>query len=154
VIKRLEEIPGQELFQYVDDEGQRRSVSSADVNDYLREATGADFTAKDYRTWSGTVLAATALQTVEESDEPLDTKKHMKQAIERVARQLGNTPAICRKCYVHPDLIAEYLDGGLAEALSARAEVAIKDPAEGLKAEEAAVLTLLRKRLKKRSSAG
>jgi DNA topoisomerase-1 len=152
VIKRLEELPGQELFQYVDDNGERRSVSSADVNDYLREASGADFTAKDYRTWAGTVLAAVALQTVEDTGEPIDTKKQLKDAIESVARQLGNTPAICRKCYVHPDLIAEYLDGGLAEALAGRAEAAIRDPAEGLTPEEAAVLSLLKRRLRKRAS--
>jgi len=152
VIKRLEEIPGQELFQYLDDGGERRNVTSADVNDYLREATGADFTAKDYRTWAGTVLASIALQTVEESDEGVDTKKHMKEAIESVARQLGNTPAICRKCYVHPDLIAEYLDNGLSEALEQRAGVAIKDPVEGLTPEEMAVLALLRRRLNKRSA--
>jgi DNA topoisomerase I len=152
VIKRLEELPGQELFQYLDEEGERRNVSSADVNDYLREATGDDFTAKDYRTWAGTVLASLALQTVEDSDEEIDTKKHMKRAIESVARQLGNTPAICRKCYVHPDLIAEYLDNGLSEALEQRAGVAIKDPVEGLTPEEMAVLALLRRRLKKRAS--
>ena len=152
VMKRLEDLPGQELFQYIDDDGERRNVSSADVNDYLREATGADFTAKDYRTWAGTVLAAIALQTVEDSEETPDTKRHLVDAIEDVARQLGNTPAICRKCYVHPDLIAEYLDGGLAEALAEGAEVALKDPVEGLTQEEAAVLSLLRSRLKKRAA--
>lgn len=152
VIKRLEEIPGQELFQYVDDQDERRSVTSADVNDYLREATGDNFTAKDYRTWVGTVLAWVALQAVDESDHGIDTKKRLKQAIDGVARQLGNTPAICRKCYVHPDVIEEYLDNGLSEAIEQRAGVAIKDPVEGLSPEEMAVLSLLRRRLKKRTS--
>jgi DNA topoisomerase-1 len=152
VIKRLEEIPGQELFQYLDEAGERHNVTSSDVNDYLHEASGAGFTAKDYRTWAGTVLAAIALQTVEDADEPVDTKKHLKQAIDGVARQLGNTPAICRKCYVHPDVIAEYLDGGLSEALAGRADAAVKDPVEGLTDEEAAVLSLLRRRLKRRAA--
>jgi DNA topoisomerase I len=151
VIKRLEELPGQELFQYVDEDDERHSVSSADVNDYLREATGADFTAKDYRTWAGTVLASIALQELEEAEEPGDTKRKLKDAVEQVARQLGNTPAICRKCYVHPDLIAEYLDNGLSEAIGQRAEAVLTDD-DGLRPEEEAVLKLLKRRLKKRSS--
>ena len=101
---------------------------------------------------SRTVLAALALQEFEKYDSQAQARRNVVRAIDRVARQLGNTPAICRKCYVHPDLIAEYLDGGLAEALAGRAEAAIRDPAEGLTPEEAAVLSLLKRRLRKRAS--
>ena len=149
VVNRLQELPGQELFQYIDEEGERRHVTSADVNAYLREATGADFTAKDYRTWAGTVLASLALQEVDKFGSGAEAKRELSRVVESVARQLGNTPAICRKCYIHPHVLEEYLDGTLADALSQRAEEALQEAGEGLRPEERAVLALLRSRLQR-----
>ncbi len=115
IIRRTRDLPGQELFQYVGEDGERHTIGSSDVNDYLRELCGEDYTAKDFRTWAGTVLALTALEEnlVFESD--AQAKKNITQAIESVAKKLGNTPAICRKCYVHPGVIDAYLDGTLAQ---------------------------------------
>jgi DNA topoisomerase-1 len=147
IVKRCQEIPGQELFQYRDDEGQRRTVDSADVNAYLRQVTGQDFTSKDFRTWSGTVLAVRALQTCGAGESAAQAKKAVVEAIKAVATQLGNTPAICRKCYVHPVVIEAYLEGSLLERLQRLGEA---DPAglvQGLSAEEGRVLTFLRQAL-------
>lgn len=113
IIQRTRDLPGQELFQYVDDEGQRHSIGSADVNDYLRQLSGQDYTAKDFRTWAGTVLAAVTLQENIQFESEIQAKKNIAQAIEMVAKKLGNTPAICRKCYIHPGVIDAYLDGSL-----------------------------------------
>jgi DNA topoisomerase-1 len=124
-----------------------RDVGSQDVNDYLREATGADFTAKDFRTWAGTVLASLALQEFEAFDSQVQAKKNVVRAIEAVAGRLGNTPSVCRKCYVHPAVIESYLDGTLAAALRRRADRAWAEDLRDLRPEEAAVLALLRRRL-------
>jgi len=107
VVRQCQELPGHELFQYVDGDGERRSVASEDVNDYLREISGGDVTAKDFRTWVGTVLAACFLHELGEG------RQHVKAAIDRVARELGNTPTIARRCYVHPDVIDAHADGSL-----------------------------------------
>ena len=111
IVSKFQDLPGQELFQYIDDEGEVRDITSQDVNDYLREVTGQDFTAKDFRTWAGTVLAAMTLSVLD----PFETKKqaraNIKDAIGTVSKLLGNTPAICRKCYVHPAILEAYLDG-------------------------------------------
>jgi DNA topoisomerase I len=147
IVKRCQEIPGQELFQYRDDEGQRRTIDSADVNAYLRQVTGQDFTSKDFRTWNGTVLAVRALQTCGVGESAAQAKKAVVEAIKTVAAQLGNTPAICRKCYVHPAVIEAYLEGILLEVLQ-RLDQA--DPAvviQGLSAEEGKVLAFLRQAL-------
>src|SRR5205085_7220623 len=117
IVKTCQDLPGQELFQYIDMEGQRQRVDSDAVNSYLREISGADFTAKDFRTWSGTVLAALALQAFEEYDSAAQAKRNIVQAIESVAERLGNTPAVCRKCYVHPAVIEAYVDGTMLETL-------------------------------------
>jgi DNA topoisomerase-1 len=117
------------------------------VNDYLREAMGQDFTAKDFRTWSGTVLAALALQEFEKFDSEAQAKKNIVRAIESVAEKLGNTPTICRKCYVHPAVIDAYLDGTIVEALRERATRELVDDLHNLSPEEAAVLALLQQRL-------
>src|SRR5439155_12871200 len=127
IIQRCQAVPGQELFQYVDEEGQRHSVESADVNEYLRAITGQDFTAKDFRTWAGTVLAAMALQEIGVFGTQAQAKKNVVQAIERVAERLGNTPAVCRKCYVHPAVLESYLDGTLAAMLQERATGALTE---------------------------
>jgi DNA topoisomerase-1 len=109
-VGRLQELPGQEIFQYVDESGQRRRISSADVNDYLRAAAGTEVTAKDFRTWAGTVVAAGWLGDPEFAAGPR-TKRRLNEVIARVAEQLGNTPAICRRCYIHPEILADYLGG-------------------------------------------
>jgi DNA topoisomerase-1 len=102
IVKRCQELAGQALFQYIDDGGRRRSVGSSDVNAYLREATRSDFTAKDFRTWAGTVLAACALRELPPARASRQANRHVVRAVESVAERLGNTPAICRRCYVHP----------------------------------------------------
>lgn len=145
IVKRCRELPGQELFQYIDDDGGRHSVTSGDVNAYLKEITGEDFTAKDFRTWAGTVLTAVALCSTPDAGVKDPGKATLVEAIKTVAGQLGNTPAICRRCYVHPDVIAAHLDGSLLDVFSA-------DPAAvpGLHRAERAVLTLLQRRSGKR----
>lgn len=147
VLQRMRELPGQELFQYVDAEGERHGIGSGDVNDYLREVTGEDYTAKDFRTWSGTLLAALALQAFEQVDSDAQAKKNIVQAIESVAKKLGNTPTICRKCYVHPAVLESYLDGSLLEGMRARARQQLQEDLPALAPEEAAVLALLQQRL-------
>jgi DNA topoisomerase-1 len=147
IVKRCQDLPGQELFQYVDDEGKMQDVRSGDINDYLRQITGQDFTAKDFRTWAGTVLAALALREFEKFDSEAEAKKNIVRAIESVAERLGNTVAICRKCYVHPDIIDAYLDGTLLATLKQRAEQQLSGSVKRLRPEEAAVLGLLQQRL-------
>ncbi len=149
IVKRCRDIPGYELFQYIDENGQRQDVDSSDVNDYLREITGQDFTAKDFRTWAGTVLAALALQEFEACDSDTQAKKNIVQAIQNVSEQLGNTPAICRKCYVHPAVLDAYLEGTMLDTLQQRVEQAISDSPHGLRSEEVAVLALLQRRLER-----
>jgi DNA topoisomerase-1 len=146
-VRRCQELPGQTLFQYVDEDGRRRSIDSDDVNDYLRGASGGEFTAKDFRTWAGTTAAALALQEFSAVDSDVQAKRNVVAAIEEVAAQLGNTPAVCRACYVHPEIVAAYLDGTFVEALGARAERALGASPHGLKPEEGAVVGLLRARL-------
>jgi len=146
VVRQCQDIPGYELFQYIDEEGGRRTVESADVNEYLRSISGRDFTAKDFRTWAGTVLAAFALQEIGTFESATQAKHNLIRAVEEVARNLGNTAAICRKCYVHPNIVEDYLEGSLVEDLRRRGE---SEPAESrtdLRPEEAAVLTILRQR--------
>jgi DNA topoisomerase-1 len=147
IIRSTRDLPGQELFQYLDDDGVQHSVGSGDVNDYLREITGEDYTAKDFRTWSGTVLAALALQEFEKVDSEAQAKRNIVRAIEHVAERLGNTPSVCRKCYVHPAVLDSYLDGEVAEALRHEAEDRMAHHLHDLSPEEAAVLALLQRRL-------
>src|SRR5882672_5631684 len=147
IVKSCQDLPGQELFQYIDEQGQRQDVKSGDVNDYLREISDKDFTAKDFRTWAGTVLSAMALREFEKFDSEAQAKKNIVQAIESVAERLGNTTAVCRKCYVHPDVISSYLDGTLVETLKRKAEQQLSRSVRKLRPEEAAVLGLLQQRL-------
>jgi DNA topoisomerase-1 len=146
IVRKCQELPGEELLQYVDDDGNVRDLGSSDVNDYLREITGQDFTAKDFRTWAGTVLAARALQEFTQVDSEAQAKKNVVAAIEQVARKLGNTRAVCRKCYVHPAVIDSYMDGSLLRYLGGEVRKMLK-PLHHLSPEEAAVLVLLQKRL-------
>ena len=147
IVKACQDLPGQELFQYLDGDGARRDVTSGDVNDYLREITGQDITAKDFRTWAGTVLAALALREFESFDSEAVAKKNVRSAIEAVAARLGNTPTICRKCYIHPQLIDCYLEGGLLLQVKDAVETELSEELASLRPEEAAVLSLLRNRL-------
>jgi DNA topoisomerase-1 len=147
IIGRTRDLPGQDLFEYVGDDGQPHGVDSSDVNDYLREITGEEYTAKDFRTWSGTVLAALALQEFESVDSEAQAKKNVVRAIESVAAKLGNTPSVCRKCYVHPAVLDAYLDGTMLEGLRALAEEKLVEDLHALQPEEAAVLAMLQRRL-------
>ena len=149
IIQRTRDLPGQELFQYIDEHGEPHTIDSADVNEYLRQITGEDYTAKDFRTWSGTVLAALALQEFEKFDSEAQAKKNIVRAIESVAEKLGNTPSICRKCYVHPAIIDAYLEGTVLEALRSRTEQELVGELHELQPEEAAVLALLQQRLQR-----
>jgi DNA topoisomerase I len=124
-------------------------VTSSDVNAYLKEITGNDITAKDFRTWAGTVLAAMALNEVKTFDSAAQAKRNLRTAIENVAARLGNTPTICRKCYVHPDVLTSYLDGNLVLEIKKAVEDQLRDELPGLQPEEAAVLVMLRGRLAK-----
>jgi DNA topoisomerase-1 len=135
IIKRCQEIPGQNLFQYLDENGERHTVSSADVNAYLQTLTGADFTAKDYRTWAGSVLALSVLRELQWEPES-DAKRHVVEMVKNVARQLGNTPAVCRKCYIHPAVLDAFMLGALAELPRPRLR-------KGLKAEEVGMAMFL-----------
>ena len=149
IIKACQDLPGQELLQYVDEAGNCQDVTSTDVNDYLKEITGKDITAKDFRTWAGTVLAAMALNELESFDSAAQAKRNLRAAIEKVAGRLGNTPTICRKCYVHPEVLNSYMDGNLVLELKSQAESELRNTVQRLKPEEAAVLALLRGRLDK-----
>src|SRR5256885_5211310 len=149
IIRQLQDLPGQEVFQYLNDEGERRKVSSEDVNDYLREITGEDFTAKDFRTWAGTVLAAMALNAQEAFENKSQAKKNIKDAISAVAKILGNTPAVCRKCYVHPAVLETYLNGAMIEGLKMRTAETLERKLGDLRAEEAAGVRFLQARMTK-----
>ena len=140
MIKRFIEIPGQELFHYIDDNGEAKRIDSAEVNEYLREITGEDFTAKDFRTWAGTILAARFLRETAGATNSRRAKKDLVRAIARVADELGNTPAVARKGYIHPAVIAAYLSGGLKPI----GEKEVSDPYK-LSAEERSLLVLLGK---------
>src|SRR3954447_7500747 len=153
IVKSCQDVPGQHLFQYLDDEGNRHGVTSQDVNDYLREISGKDFSAKDFRTWAGTVLAAIALTEFATFDTKAAAKRNLRSAIERVSSRLGNTPAICRKCYIHPQVLDCYLEGDLVNQLKDRIEEDLHTDLDALKPEEAAVLAFLHRRLTRNASA-
>src|SRR3954470_4167097 len=152
IIRACQELPGQELIQYVDEQGVCQDVTSTDVNDYLKEITGKDITAKDFRTWAGTVLAAMALSEFESFDSAAQAKRNLRSAIEKVSARLGNTPTICRKCYVHPEVLNSYMDGNLVLEIKSQAENELRSAVGSLKAEEAAVLAMLCNRLVKEAA--
>jgi DNA topoisomerase-1 len=131
IVRTCRDTPGYELFEYLDDDGNPHTIGSVDVNDYLHEITGQHFTAKDFRTWAGTLLACVALREFEACDSPTQLKKNVVQAIASVAKRLGNTPSVCRKCYVHPAVVESYLTGTmtqLAENLAASGARAAESP--------------------------
>jgi DNA topoisomerase I len=146
IVRQCQDLPGHELFQYVDDGGERGAVSSEDVNEYLQEIAGDDFTAKDFRTWVGTVLAACFLRELGAVESEREGRRQVKEAIDRVAKQLGNTPTIARKCYVHPDVIEAHMDGSLLRVRMQPPSPQRATQDEGLRDEERAVLRLLEKR--------
>jgi DNA topoisomerase I len=143
IVRRCMDLPGQDLFQYLDAGGARHSVSSSDINDYLHEITGAEFTAKDYRTWAGSVFALAALRRLT-WETVTEARKHVVGTIKEVAQLLRNTPAVCRKCYVHPAVIEAFEAGELADAMPASRR-------RGLRADEAALAIFLEKDAKRRA---
>lgn len=149
IVRACQDLPGQRLFQYKDENGEVREVTSADVNAYLREVTGTDITAKDFRTWAGTVMAALALQEFEAFDTQAAQKKNLKAAIERVSSRLGNTPSICRKCYIHPEVLNAYVEGNLLLEIKDQVEEELREDLATLRPEEAAVLAMLESRLQR-----
>jgi DNA topoisomerase-1 len=147
IVRQSRDLPGYELFQYVAADGQRHSIDAADVNAYLKSIAGDEFTAKDFRTWAGTVLAARALHEVAAFDSQAQAKRNVLRAVEAVARRLGNTRAVCRKCYIHPEVVNAYLDGTLAVSLNRKAGRELRSNLRDLSPEEAAVLALLHRGL-------
>jgi DNA topoisomerase-1 len=143
IVSRLQDLPGQSLFQYLDDEGNVRDISSQDVNEYLREITGEDFTAKDFRTWAGTVLAAIALGAAGAFETKKQAKANIKKAIEAVAEMLGNTPTICRQCYIHPIVLEAYLKGNSVNGFRSNAQEQLERKGIDLVSAQAAVLKFL-----------
>jgi DNA topoisomerase-1 len=140
IVRRMRDLPGYELFQYVDEQGETRALDAADVNAYLKAVAGEEFTSKDFRTWAGTVLAAEALHK--------SGKGGLTQAIEQVARQLGNTKAVCRKCYIHPAVIDAYLDGSLAQVMTSRSLEACVKRLLGRRPKQRSLVPLLKQSLR------
>ena len=160
ILKQCSDLPGHELFQYVDEEGNRHSIHSHDVNDYLREITGEHFTAKDFRTWAGSVLCADLLQGFEPAATIAQAKKNVVQAIAQVAAQLGITPSVCRKCYVHPAVLETYMGTLSPEAAKGRIERdiarerrALESHTAALRREEKELVNLLKQRALLRKAA-
>jgi DNA topoisomerase-1 len=151
VVRECQELPDQELFAYRKADGGWADVTSSDVNGYLKQVAGEDFTAKDFRTWAGTVLAAQALQEIRSFDSQAQAKRNILRAVESVSRKLGNTPSVCRKCYIHPAILDAYMDGSLIQTLQQRAEAEMKRVSR-LRPEEAAVLAFLQERLKRKAA--
>jgi DNA topoisomerase-1 len=144
IVRRMRDLPGEELFRYADEDRETRRIESADVNAYLREISGEDFSSKDFRTWAGTVLAARALHALGPCSTQAEARRNIAQAIAAVAGALGNTTAVCRKCYVHPEILESYLEGELGDFM----------PREGAsKAAETAVAALLKARSRRAAAA-
>jgi DNA topoisomerase-1 len=138
IVKKSSELPGQRLFEYKDGDGNIHDVSSSDINHYIKESSGSDFTAKDFRTWAGTVLAVTALLRYDPEDSEPRRKSNVVQAIAEVSTALGNTPAVCRKCYIHPAVLQAYQDQILAALAQATGNI------DSLSPEENATLSVLK----------
>ena len=155
VVKQCRDLPGYDLFQYVGDDGQRQTIGSEDVNAYLKTITGQDLTSKDFRTWAGTVLAAQLLREFDACTCDADAKRNIVRAVESVASRLGNTKAVCRKCYIHPAVFDAYVEGAMVDTIAQRARK-VADAAGDLTDSERAVLELLQRKvapeLKKKAS--
>ena len=147
IVQRCQELPGQELFQYLDDAGRRQSVDAGDINEYLRRITGRQVTAKDFRTWAGTTLAAEALRIFGPFKSAKHAKANIVSAIDQVAKQLGNTRAVCRKYYVHPVILEAYLEGvTIPPRPSDGSERRVYGSPAALRRDELAVIEMLRQR--------
>ena len=151
IIKSCQELPQQELFAYQDHDGKQHDIKSDDVNAYLKEISGENFTAKDFRTWNATVLAAKAFQEIKKFDSQAQAKKNVVRAVEEVAKRLGNTRSVCRKSYIHPAVIEAYLDGSLLDTLQQRATSEMKNLAS-MTPEEAAVLAFLQEWIRREAA--
>ncbi|MGA9243878.1 MAG: DNA topoisomerase IB [Silvibacterium sp.] len=152
IVQRCQDIPGFELFQYADDAGDPHTIDSADVNEYLRELSKEDFTAKDFRTWAGTVLTCLMLRDREAFESATEAKRNVVEVIKGVAKRLGNTPTVCRKCYVHPAVLDCYFAGALIPVASKRTENLNADSSEQIQTEETGLLHLLRQQMEKNSA--
>jgi len=153
IVQRCLDLPGYELFQYLDEEGQRHSVDASDVNEYLRQITSQPFTAKDFRTWAGTVLAAMLLREFEPFESETQAKRNVVEAIKAVAKRLGNTPAVCRKCYIHPAVLDHYLSGTMLKAIETEVAKEVDRQLHALREEEFALLRLLAAKAESKSAA-
>jgi DNA topoisomerase-1 len=147
IVKQCQDIPGYELFQYFDENRDRQTISSDDVNAYLQEITGEEFTAKDFRTWAGTVVATEALTELGAFNSQTQAKKNISEAIKQAAKQLGNRPATCRKYYVHPAILDAYLDGSLLATMEQQQELKTEDSPHALSPQERGVLAVLEQQL-------
>lgn len=146
IVKKCQDVPGYELFQYIDEDGSHKSIDAADVNDYLRELSGEPFTAKDFRTWAGTVLACSMLREFEAFESQTQAKKNLVAAIKSVSERLGNTPSVCRKCYVHPAVIDSYMGGEMLKSFEDQVQKALSRSPHALRREEMDLLHLLEHR--------
>jgi len=151
IVKASQDLPGQHLFQYIGEGGEQCEVTSNDINAYLKEISGTDITAKDFRTWNGTVLAALALSEYEKVDSQAAAKRNVRAAIESVASRLGNTPTVCRKCYIHPEIFQSYMSDELVLEARNAVESELRDHVSGLRPEEAVVLAFLQRRLARKA---
>ena len=151
IVKASQDLPGERLFQYIGEDGEQYDVTSNDINAYLKEISGTDITAKDFRTWNGTVLAALALAEYKKVDSHAAAKRNVRAAIEAVAARLGNTPTVCRKCYIHPEVFESYLSDKLVLEARDAIEKEIRDEVSQLRPEEAVVLAFLQRRLAAKS---
>ncbi len=151
IVQRCQELPGQELFKYLDDDGRRQSVEASDINDYLRRVTGRDITAKDFRTWAGTMLAAEALREMGPASTKKEAERNVVKAVDRTKEQLGNTRAVCRKYYIHPELLSAYLEGIVLPPAQARDERGAR-PSK-LRRHEEETLAFLKTRIDARKAA-
>ena len=147
IVQHCQELPGQELFQYLDDDGKRQTIDAGDINDYLKRASGRDITAKDFRTWSGTMLAAFELRALGQAETEKEARANVVKAIDKVARRLGNTRAVCRKYYIHPVVLQSYLEGAIPPVPVLPADQKRERPSGALRRDELAVLAFIQSQL-------
>jgi DNA topoisomerase-1 len=146
IVQHCQSLPGQELFKYLDEDGRRQSVDSGDINQYLQDISGREITAKDFRTWAGTMLASSALRKLGPATSEREAKANIVRAVDEVARRLGNTRAVCRKYYIHPVIIEAYLQGEVVVPVPEPKNPKREHPSAALRREEAAVLEFIQRR--------
>ena len=151
IVQRCQELRGEELFKYLDDEGRKQTVDAEDVNAYLQDITGRDVTAKDFRTWAGTMLAAETLRAIGPAKTKREAEKNIVAAVDLTAKRLGNTRSVCRKYYIHPALIEAYLEGSVLPPLPERKWNQRKVRGPVLRQHEMDVLAFLKARLKSKN---